>query len=53
MKSKLTLVKKKSNTDICIIGLISLGTFLVYMAFGKQFMEYVTSDNPVSMGCCL
>lgn len=28
MKSKLTLVQKNSDTDICIIGLISLGTFL-------------------------
>lgn len=45
MKSKLTLAQKKLDTDIWIISLISLGAFLVYMAFGKQFMEYVTSDN--------
>lgn len=47
MKSKLTLMQKKLDTDLWIISLISLGALLIYMAFGKQLMEYATSDNPV------
>lgn len=47
MKSKLTLVQKKLDTDIWIISLVSLGIFLIYLVFGNRLMEYVTSDAPL------
>lgn len=47
MKSKLTTMQKKMDTDIWIICILSLGVFWVYMALGKQLMEYATSDHPV------
>lgn len=44
-KKNLTIEQEKLDIDIWIIALITMGSFLLYMMFGNQMMEYIKNSN--------
>lgn len=44
-KKSLTLEQRKLDADIWIITLITLGSFILYMLFGNQMVNYIKDSN--------
>lgn len=45
VRKQLTAKQKRSDIDLWIIGLVTLGVYLTFVIMGKQIMGYITNSN--------